>query len=99
MNEIFGRENFVANFIWNHRKSSQNDIDVSLSHNYTVTFARNRDNFRLNALAIDETKFSNSDNDPRGDWVADPFDAPNIRLNLAYPITNPNTTEIFLPPE
>src|SRR5690606_21044419 len=34
LDEIFGRDNFVANFIWKHRKSSQNDIDVSLSHNY-----------------------------------------------------------------
>ncbi|MBU1088707.1 site-specific DNA-methyltransferase, partial [Patescibacteria group bacterium] len=33
MDEIFGEENFIANFIWNHRKSSQNDIDVSLAHN------------------------------------------------------------------
>ncbi len=99
MYEIFGRENFVADFIWNHRKSSQNDIDVSLAHNYTITFAKNRNKFKLNSLAIDELKFSNPDNDPRGDWVADPFDAPNIRPNLTYPIINPNTEEEILPPE
>jgi len=97
--EIFGKQNFVADFIWNHRKSSQNDIDVSLSHNYTITFAKNRSRFRLNPLGIDESKFLNPDNDPRGDWVADPFDAPNIRQNLTYPITNPNTGEEFLPPQ
>ena len=39
--EIFGGNNFVANFIWNHRKSSQNDTDVSLSHNYTFCFSKN----------------------------------------------------------
>ena len=99
MDEVFGRENFVSNFIWHHRKSSQNDIDVSLSHNYTLTFAKNRNNFRLNSLGIDESKFSNPGNDARGDWVADPMDAPHIRENLTYPIINPHTSEEFLPPK
>jgi adenine-specific DNA-methyltransferase len=98
MDEVFGRENFVADFIWNHRKSSQNDTDVSLSHNYTFTFAKNRNQFKLNPMGIDDSKFFNPDNDPRGEWVADPFDAPNIRPNLTYIITNPNTGEEFLPP-
>ena len=42
MDDIFGEENFVADFIWNHRKSSQNDIDVSLSHNYTLDLLLNK---------------------------------------------------------
>lgn len=55
--------------------------------------------FAFNPLPIDESKFDNPDNDPRGAWKADPFDAPNIRPNLTYPITNPNTGEVFLPPD
>ena len=55
--------------------------------------------FAFYPLPIDNTKFSNPDNDPRGPWKADPFDAPNIRPNLTYTITNPNTGEKFLPPE
>ena len=98
MNEIFGEENFVADFVWKHRKSSQNDTDVSLSHNYTLCYARRRDDFRLTPLDVDSSKFSNPDNDPRGLWVADPFDAPNIRENLTYPIVNPLTGEQHLPP-
>ena len=97
--EIFGEENFVANFIWKHRKSSQNDIDVSLSHNYTFCFAKNRKNNKLNSLGIDESKFTNPDSDSRGPWVADPFDAPNIRPNLTYKIKNPNTSLEYLPPQ
>lgn len=46
----------------------------------------------------DKNKFSNPDNDPRGVWKADPFDAPNIRPNLTYPIINPNTGDQHLPP-
>lgn len=97
--EIFGVNNFVTDFIWHHRKSSQNDIDFSLSHNYTLCYSKNRSTFRLNPLPITETKFKNPDNDPRGPWVADPMDAPNIRENLQYEIVNPNTNKIFLPPK
>jgi adenine-specific DNA-methyltransferase len=99
LDEIFGQENFVANFIWKHRKSSQNDIDVSLSHNYNFCFAKNRKKFKLFPLETNSEKFSNPDNDPRGPWVADPFDAPNIRENLSYEIKNPTTGEIYLPPK
>ncbi len=100
MDEIFGRENFVVNFIWNHRKSGQNDIDFTLSHNYTLTYAKNRQNFRLNRIDSKiEGKFSNPDNDPRGNWTADPFDAPDESANCNYPIKNPNTNEIFYPPK
>ncbi|HUD06028.1 MAG TPA: site-specific DNA-methyltransferase [Candidatus Saccharimonadales bacterium] len=99
MDELFGLKNFVANFIWNHRKSSQNDIDVSLSHNYTYCYAKNRSLFKLKPLKTNEGKFSNPDSDPRGDWVADPFDAPAIRENLQYEIVNPNTNQVYLPPQ
>jgi adenine-specific DNA-methyltransferase len=99
MDEEFGAENFVADFIWNHRKSSQNDIDVSLSHNYILCYAKNRSQFRLNPLGINGEKFENPDNDPKGDWTADPMDAPNIRPNLTYEIRNPNTGEVYWPPE
>ena len=98
MDEIFGEKNFVANIVWNHRKSSQNDIDVSLSHNHIVCYALNRASFKFNIGDVDESKFSNPDDDPRGPWVADPMDAPNIRPNLTYEIVNPNTGTIYLPP-
>jgi adenine-specific DNA-methyltransferase len=60
--------------------------------------------FKENSFAfypkdINEEKFSNLDNDPRGDWKADPFDAPNIRPNLTYEITNPTTGMKHLPPQ
>lgn len=57
-----------------------------------------RDSFVCKPLPLDKSRFSNPDNDPRGLWKADPFDAPNIRPNLTYPITNPNTGVQHLPP-
>ena len=98
MDEVFGEQNLVANIIWHHRKSSQNDIDISLSHNHVVCYATNRSLFSFNAGDIEESRFSNPDNDPRGPWVADPMDAPNIRENLTYEIVNPNTGTVYLPP-
>jgi adenine-specific DNA-methyltransferase len=97
--EVFSEENFVADFIWHHRKSGQNDTDVSMSHNYTLCFAKNRSQFSLNALGVQSEKFSNLDNDERGAWVADPMDAPGIRENLSYSIVNPTTKKTFQPPQ
>ena len=99
MDEIFGEDNFVADFIYHHRKSSQNDIHLSLSHNYVLCYAKDSTVFQLRREQTDESKFSNPDNDPRGPWTADPMDAPDIRENLTYPITNPNTKTEYWPPE
>lgn len=57
-----------------------------------------KDSFVCSPMPLDKDKFDNPDNDPRGLWKADPFDAPHVRPNLTYPITNPNTGEQHLPP-
>jgi adenine-specific DNA-methyltransferase len=58
----------------------------------------NEETFAFFPKELDKSKFSNPDNDPRGDWKADPFDAPGVRANLMYEIVNPKTKEVFLPP-
>lgn len=97
--EIFGENNFVATIIWNSRKSKQNDTLISLSHNYIFIYAKNKSNVLIKKMPVDSEKFSNPDNDPRGPWIADPFDAPQVRVNLTYPIENPNTKAIYYPPQ
>ena len=57
-----------------------------------------QDSFVCRPLPLNKDKYDNPDNDPRGPWKADPFDAPNVRPNLTYPVTNPNTGEQHLPP-
>ncbi|MDR2145617.1 MAG: site-specific DNA-methyltransferase [Tannerella sp.] len=59
----------------------------------------NEKSFAFYPKDVDEEKFQNLDNDPRGKWKADPFDAPNIRPNLTYEIINPKTRDKFLPPQ
>lgn len=49
-------------------------------------------------IKVDNNKYSNPDNDPRGPWKADPMDAPHVRPNLTYTITNPKTGTQHLPP-
>ncbi len=117
MDEIFLEENFVANIVWQARKSVQNDTDISVNHNYILVYGKNRrqtdrrlkennadrwyqmPGFVFRPLLLDKSKFSNPDNDSRGLWKADPFDAPGIRENLTYPIINPNTGKEYLPPK
>lgn len=57
------------------------------------------DGFAFLPLVLDASRFENPDQDPRGPWKADPFDAPNIRPNLTYGIINPKTKEEFYPPK
>jgi adenine-specific DNA-methyltransferase len=101
---IFGEKNFVGDIIWNSRKSVSSDAIVSLNHNHTLVYAKDieslREAVRKNdkfKLPVQESKFSNLDNDPRGAWVADPFEAAGVRKNLSYSITNPNTNEVYYP--
>lgn len=98
--EVFGRENFIADVVWNSRKSVQNDTIISLATNHNLFYAKNKTSLNKNdfRLAVDESKFKYDDNDGRGKYKADPFDAPNIRPNLTYPIVNPNTGEAYMPP-
>lgn len=99
--EIFNENNFVIDIIWNSRKSVSNDAIISLNHNHTLLYAKNisvlRNDKKKFRLPAKEDKFSNPDNDHRGSWVADPFEAAGIRKNLSYGIKNPNTGEIFYP--
>ena len=116
MDEIFGAENFVANFPWQSRLSVSNDIDISIQHEYILAYAsiRRRSNKRLresNATTwysdtgfaafpkrLDPSGYSNPNDDPRGPWKLDPFDAPHVSTSLTYPIINPATGEEHWPP-
>ena len=103
MEENFGKDNFVADVIWNSRKSVSNDALISVSTNHTTFFSKNKIALEAHKttfrLPESTDGFSNPDNDPRGLWKLDPMDAAEIRENLSYGITNPLTGETFYPPE
>ena len=99
--EIFDQENFVADVIWNSTKSVTNTAVISNAHTHNLLYAKNlsvlktnRTSFRLPANV---SKFSNPDKDPRGKWVADPFQVEGIRPNQQYEIVNPKTRVVYKP--
>lgn len=100
---IFGESNYIVDVIWNSRKSVSNDTIISLNHNHTFFYAKDISYLQANKtkyrLITTKEKFSNPDNDIKGSWIADPFDAPNLRPNLTYPIRNPNTGIVHMPPK
>ena len=97
---IFNPSNFKANIIWNSRKSKQNDIDVSLSHNYITLYSKNKSKMELYGQPLIESEFENPDNDIKGKWKVSPLDAPGVRERTSFfPIVNPNTNEEYYPPK
>ena len=101
--EVFGRRNFVATVCWESRYSRSNDASLSLSHNFLFVYAKNPDKWKavrnkLPRSPAQAAQYKNPDNDPRGPWRAIPFDAPQVRANLEYPITTP-TGRIRKPPK
>lgn len=92
MDEVFGEDAFVASVVWQARYSVSNDASVSNSHNYILVYSKAPETWKKlrNEITRDEKQakqYSNPDNDPEGPWRAIPWDAPNIRENLSYPIT------------
>ncbi|WP_434470944.1 site-specific DNA-methyltransferase [Aeromonas veronii] len=101
--EVFGRSNFVANVVWQNRYSRSNDASISLSHNHILVYVKSPETWkkirnRLPRTEEQAKQYKNPDNDPRGPWRAIPWDAPNLRPNLSYPIITP-TGKVRFPPE
>ena len=98
--DIFGMGNFIADVTWESRKSISSDSLISENNNHILVYAKDKDyidknNFRL---TLDIESFAFDDNDGRGKYRLEPFDAPGIRKNLSYEIINPNTNTIYTPP-
>lgn len=101
--EIFGGDNFLNDVIWNSTKSVTNTAIISVSHNHTLIYFKNKKHYIENRtefrLKEDGGGFENPDNDPRGSWKADPFQVGGWRPNQQYEIINPNTGVKYKPNE
>lgn len=98
--EIFGEENFVADFI-RKTKSTTNDAKTGINyqHEFLYCYAKNKENINLLGGQKDLSKYKNPDNDPNGAWVSDnPSKAGYAEIQY-YPITNPYTGKVDYPPE
>lgn len=101
MDDIFGSENFVAQFVWRARQftDARAVTNVSTDHEYIVAYSRDV-TFTLRGVERDESKFTNPDEDPRGPWMSRSLlglATRDQRPNLHYEIVEPGTGRIFPP--
>ena len=77
--EIFGRNNFVANVIWEKKYTIANDTKwLSDNHDFIIIYAKDKNSWRPNMLqrTDDMNKaYKNPDNHPKGVWKSTPLHA------------------------
>lgn len=75
--ELFGRQNFVANVIWQKKFQAQSNSDgISASHDHLIVYSKERTSLKLSLLPRSEAskaKYTNADKDSRGMWMSDNF--------------------------
>lgn len=102
---IFGAENFVGSFIWEKRTTRENRKVFSINHDFIICFSRSKEAFEeirnlLPRPAENEERFSNPDNDPRGDWQSVSLNAqagPGRRKEQFYTIVTPSGRSVDPP--
>jgi len=104
LREVFGNDHYVSTFVWQKRKTRENRKVVSTSHDFIVCVAKDKSIFEQvrNLLPLTEearNRYSNPDNDPRGDWqsVAITAQAGHGTKSQFYSITTPSGRVVELP--
>ncbi len=99
--EIFGRNNFINNVIWEKKYSPQNDAKwLSDSHDHILVYAKNKELWRPNLLPRTEEankRYKNLDNDHRGLWKSSGLDAKRMTPKDIYAIITPSGREVWPP--
>lgn len=99
--ELFGANNFVGIILWKKKTNGNNMGWLPPVHDYVLCYSRNIDKiydlgYELSEEDINK-KYSNPDNDPRGPWTTTDLSANHV--GPTFPITNPQTGQVFYPPE
>jgi len=101
MDEVFGQENFVANVIWEKNFSPKNDSKyLSENHDHILVFSKNKEVWRPTLLPRSEeanARYSNPDDDDRGDWTSGDLSVKTYSKEYDYPITTPSGKTVFPP--
>jgi adenine-specific DNA-methyltransferase len=74
LDEVFGRQNYVATVVWETDQGRRNDTDVSTVQDYILVVAKDKPTWRkqrnlLPRTAEQEKRYRNPDDDPRGPWL------------------------------
>ncbi|MBY0270622.1 MAG: site-specific DNA-methyltransferase [Burkholderiales bacterium] len=93
MNEVFGEENFVVQFIWKSKSGGANDSRfVAVDHEYILGFARNAASleFHLDRHATVTTNYNLQDEN--GEYSLDRLDKQSLGYieSLDFPIKGPD---------
>lgn len=100
--EVFGRQNFVSNVIWEKKYSPQNDAKwLSDNHDHILIYAKRKETWRPYLLPRTEemnARYKNPDNDSRGVWKSSDFSVKTYSTNNDYPITLPSG-RVVRPPQ
>jgi len=100
LDEVFGRENFVAVVIWQKADSPRNSArQLSVDHDYILVYSKSPEwqPHRLARTAEANAIYSNPDDDPRGPWLpGDPYANKPYALGQ-FEIVGP-TGRVFRPP-
>jgi len=99
--EVFGASNYVSTIVWQKTLTRRNDAQkLSSAHEYILAYSKSIAALRIENESVGDKQrntYSNRDDDSRGDWLAVPFHAPNLRPNLTYTILTPSGNEVFPP--
>jgi adenine-specific DNA-methyltransferase len=103
--EVFGRNNFIANIIWQKRTARDNRKAFSANHDHIIVYSNSyeffTDNRKLLPLSEEARKrYKNPDNDKRGVWqsIAMTAQAGHATKSQFYELTTP-TGEKHSPPK
>jgi adenine-specific DNA-methyltransferase len=99
LDEVFGRDNFVTNFVWRRRKTQANLAKhIAPVHDFIICVAKNKNKLVVNKIPYSEEfikkTFSNPDNDKRGVYQTGPLARPANSSNKEYALKMPNGREI-----
>lgn len=92
MNEIFGEENFICEFIWKSKSGGANDSKfIAVDHEYILCYAKHADflTFNLDKNATVTTSYNLEDE--KGKYALDRLDKQSLGYieSLDFPITDP----------
>ena len=99
--EVFGRNNFVSNLVWEKADSPRNSArQFSTDHDHVLVFSKNADWIprKLERTEQANSIYTNPDDDPRGAWLpGDPY-ANKPYSKGRYTVRGPTGREFSPPP-
>lgn len=102
MDEIFGRQNFVANIVWQKKFAGKADSKFfSEFHDHVLVYAKDISQVEINGMprtAEQDSRYKNPDGDPRGVWASDNLLRTEFREYAYFAIKTPSGRE-YKPPK